>query len=168
MVRMKSDAIARTLDDKHSSHAAGWSAAVTAYSFELGDLIETQERDDLHALIERQTGAVITPGNQRGAIAVTLPPPLADVTLQLTNVQSIDTVLVTGKCACGAYISGDACVRGRCLVCELDKAVDDAEEYGEQQCPRCKKLAALTGIAANGDAVCGACLDALVAEELQP
>lgn len=152
-------------------YAAGWCAAVTDYSFALGDLIETQERDDLHARVEQTSGAVITPGKKRGDFAVTLPPPLDDVTLQLTNMQSIDTVLVTGTCACGAYISGDACVQGRCLVCELDKAVAEPDPscrecIEQEQCPRCNRLRHLTGISADGDAICGACLDAEVAEVL--
>ena len=62
---------------------------------------------------------------------------------------------------CGAATSGESCIRARCLVCELDKAVAQPEpdDGGEQQCPRCFKLAKLAGVAANGDAVCLACLD---------
>lgn len=70
---------------------------------------------------------------------------------------------------CGQRIAGDACVLGRCLVCELDKAAAEPDpdyDGGEQQCPRCYKLAWLAGVAVDGDSTCLSCLDAEVAKVL--
>ncbi len=72
---------------------------------------------------------------------------------------------------CRASISGEACIRARCLVCELDKAAaqpDPDYDGGEQQCPRCNKLALLAAVAVDGDAICIPCLDADVSTDDEP